>query len=137
MRLYLLWLALGMLRERRWRAEPACRRPNRCAARCLLGGADLRQGLLTNVLNPKVALFFLALLPQFIGADAADKTLAFLFLGAGFVVHGTLVPVCCSSLARQRAAASGHAPVGAWRVLQPGSAPRSSRPGGAPRAGAS
>jgi len=48
-----------------------------------------RQGVLTNALNPKVALFFLALLPQFIDSDAPHKTLAFLFLGAWFVVQGT------------------------------------------------
>jgi threonine/homoserine/homoserine lactone efflux protein len=50
--------------------------------------ALFRQGVLTNVLNPKIALFFLALLPQFIDADAPSKTLAFLFLGAWFVVQG-------------------------------------------------
>ena len=48
-----------------------------------------RQGVLTNALNPKVALFFLALLPQFIDGDAPHKTLAFLVLGAWFVVQGT------------------------------------------------
>lgn len=48
------------------------------------------QGFLTNVLNPKVALFFLAFLPQFVAADAPSKAAAFLLLGAIFDFNGTL-----------------------------------------------
>lgn len=88
---YLLWLAAGMLRQaaRGWHA-PAQRWDSPAPGVAAGFWPLFRQGLFTNVLNPKVALFFLALLPQFIEADAPHKALAFLFLGAWFVVQSTL-----------------------------------------------
>lgn len=85
---YLLWLALGMLRSAVRPTVPAAADTPTAAPASL--GATFRQGLLTNVLNPKVAIFFLALLPQFIAADAAHKTLAFLALGGWFVAQSAL-----------------------------------------------
>jgi len=48
------------------------------------------QGILTNILNPKIALFFLAFVPQFINSDAPNKALAFIFLGSIFTINGMI-----------------------------------------------
>jgi len=59
-------------------------------------GLAFRRGVVTNVLNPKVALFFLALLPQFIDSNSPTKLGAFLALGLTFIATGT---IWCLSLA--------------------------------------
>jgi threonine/homoserine/homoserine lactone efflux protein len=59
------------------------------------------QGFWTNALNPKIALFFLALLPPFIAPDAPSKPLAFLLLGAWFIAQGGLFSLVFVSLVAQ------------------------------------
>lgn len=93
---YLLWLAWGMLRASVHDAAPSF-----APSATLPAPQVFAQGFLTNVLNPKVALFFLALLPQFISADAPDKTVAFLFLGAVFVAGGALFLCALVALAHR------------------------------------
>ena len=100
---YLVWLAIGMFRRAVQGALIVSKAPTAtptnapanapsAAAGTLpdAGWAAFRRGVLTNALNPKVALFFLALLPQFIAVDAPHKTAAFLFLGAWVIVQGLL-----------------------------------------------
>ena len=62
------------------------------------------QGALTCALNPKVALFFLAFLPQFVAVESPHKTLAFLALGLVFIFNGTL---WCLGVAAMAARAAG------------------------------
>lgn len=49
-----------------------------------------RDAIITNVLNPKVALFFIAFLPQFIDNQVQNTVLPFLILGFTFIVTGTI-----------------------------------------------
>jgi threonine/homoserine/homoserine lactone efflux protein len=64
-----------------------------------------RAGFFSNLLNPKVALFFMAFLPQFVAPTAHFKIVAFLFLGALFMTTGTiwcLVLACFGSAMSRR-----------------------------------
>jgi threonine/homoserine/homoserine lactone efflux protein len=70
------------------------------------------QGVLTNVFNPKVALFFLAFLPQFVDQSRGNPTLQVIVLGLLFDTTGTLVNLAValgSSGAGARLRASGRA----------------------------
>jgi RhtB (resistance to homoserine/threonine) family protein len=80
---YLIFLGIRMLLERGTQLSVPghFRRSTTVAA--------FRQGVLTNILNPKVALFFLAFLPQFIDPASNAKIAAFVTLGLTFVVTGT------------------------------------------------
>ena len=73
-------------------------------------GAIFRQGVITNVLNPKVALFFLAFLPQFVDASRGNPALQVVALGLLFDTTGTLVNLAVaigSSHAAERLRAPG------------------------------
>ncbi|GAA4426496.1 LysE family translocator [Acidovorax lacteus] len=85
---YLVWMGVRMLRAQPGdglaavaRSAQAERAPATPLVQVFLGG------FWTNVLNPKVALFFLAFVPQFIAPDTEHKTLAFLLLGLLFNVN--------------------------------------------------
>ncbi len=86
---YLVYLGIGMLRSAR-RSQAAVWLPAASPAPAVGSGVDFRRGLLTNLLNPKVALFMLAFLPQFVPAQTVHKEAAFLALGAVAVVQGLL-----------------------------------------------
>jgi len=84
--LYLAYLGLKILLDRN-------------AGIALPGGGDtagpdyrrlFRQGLFVNLLNPKIALFFMAFLPQFVDAEKGSIALQMLFFGSLFNAGGLL-----------------------------------------------
>ena len=113
---YLAWLGAGLLLAARRTlgrgatgADATAGRPAQPLARVF------RDGLLINATNPKVALFFIAFLPQFVRADAPGQTAALWLLGLVFTLNGTLVNSAigiAAALAARRLQASGR--VGAW-----------------------
>jgi RhtB (resistance to homoserine/threonine) family protein len=81
---YLIFLGVKMILDRRKQLSL----PSNFRRRTTV--AAFRQGVLTNILNPKVALFFLAFLPQFIDPASSAKVPAFILLGLTFVTTGTI-----------------------------------------------
>jgi len=107
---YLAYLGLSLLLVRRQAlAVPAAAAATASSTRVFW------QGFATNVLNPKVALFFLAFMPQFISPSSDSKVCAFLLLGTIFNTTGTawniLVARCAALLSAHLARASQ---LGAW-----------------------
>jgi len=103
---YLLWVGVRLLLARSPQTTT-----DLAALAALRPAASLREvflgGFWTNVLNPKVAIFFLAFVPQFIAPEAENKALAFVLLGTLFNLNS--VPIN-----------SGYALAAAWMARRDG-----------------
>ena len=114
---YLVWVGVSMLRARARTEVPTADQPTGLSA--APGSSRVFwQGAWTNALNPKVALFFLAFLPQFIVPGAPQQALSFLALGLVFTVGGVLVNIAVALLTHRvrqgLAGRSGSARFGVW-----------------------
>ena len=94
---YLLYIAISLLRSPAPQAQEAAALPSP-------GFLLFRRAALINILNPKVALFFLAFLPQFVDPSATLPWVQILCLGLWFNFAGTIVN-CAVALATAHAAA--------------------------------
>lgn len=106
---YLLWLGFRALMQRD--STAATSRPDRASLSRIFW-----QGVVTNVLNPKVALFFLAFLPQFVAPDrvfTGTLVLGTLFNVSGTVVNG-IVALTAGSVGTVVRAGAGNSPWLRW-----------------------
>jgi threonine/homoserine/homoserine lactone efflux protein len=87
---YLVYLGFRMIRNAEGDGLPA---PGRAA------GDPFRQGIVTEVLNPKTALFFLSFIPQFVDPKAGGVFAQFLLLGMITVIVNSSVDVLVAFLA--------------------------------------
>lgn len=85
--LYLLWLAVQAIRH-----GSALSLPGRPTPRASLG-ATWASGLAINLLNPKILLFFMTFLPQFVAAGDPHATAKFFGLGLLFIVIGNAITI--------------------------------------------
>jgi threonine/homoserine/homoserine lactone efflux protein len=100
---YLLWIAFTLIRGNGKAAEDGGAPPPSQA-----GWRLFRAAMLVNILNPKIALFFLAFLPQFVDPAASIPALQILALGLWFDFAGTLVNIAIALAAAGAAARLRH-----------------------------
>jgi threonine/homoserine/homoserine lactone efflux protein len=93
---YLLWLGIRTLAGLREPAEEVGTQPPSAAGTG--GGLAFRQGMLTELLNPKTALFFLTFLPQFVQPERGPVALQLLALGCVSVALNSSADVIVAAL---------------------------------------
>ncbi len=107
---YLVWIGISMMRSK------ASGPPKAAAA--VAPTRVFWQGAITNALNPKVALFFLAFLPQFISPSESGQAAAFVLLGAVFNIGGTAINIVMAlmtgALRERMAQSTSVGRIGAW-----------------------
>jgi threonine/homoserine/homoserine lactone efflux protein len=99
---YLIYIAISLIRSGGDAGPDKERRPK------LRGWPLFRAAALVNILNPKVALFFLAFLPQFVDPAARIPAIQILCLGLWFDFAGTLVNCIVGFVAADTAARLRH-----------------------------
>ena len=87
---YLVWMGIRMLRDARNRSAQAV-----AAGPILTSASAFRRGLVTNLLNPKVGVFYMAVLPQFlpagVNAAVAGAALACVHVAEGITWYALLI----------------------------------------------
>ena len=116
---YLVWLGIGALRSSFAKSASASDIDDIASARVTAHNVTAfqawRQGAMIDVLNPKVAIFFMAFLPQFVHPEQGHGALQFLILGTtvnliGLVVEGMIVLMVGAAALRIK----GNGAIGAW-----------------------
>ncbi|MDO6440934.1 LysE family translocator [Marinobacter sp. 2_MG-2023] len=83
---YLVWLGLGSLRQAMKREGDTNEELPMVMRRRVSLAVSFREGLLSNVLNPKTALFYMALLPQFVDASGSAFQQSLMLAGVHFLL---------------------------------------------------